>query len=54
MRQLITFVKEAHSSTFRRVVLSALLDTADRPNKKEPDIQTTRVIRYATLHINMY
>lgn len=45
VRQLITYVKEAHGSTFRRVALSALLDTADRPNKKDIDTQTTRVIR---------
>lgn len=46
IRQLITYVKEAHGSTFRRVALSGLLDTADRPNKKDNNIQTTRVIRY--------
>ncbi|XP_031332358.1 protein unc-80 homolog isoform X3 [Photinus pyralis] len=46
VRQLITYVKEAHGSTFRRVALSALLDTADRPHKKESDLQTTRVIRH--------
>lgn len=45
VRQLITYVKEAHSSTFRRVALSALVDTADRPSKKTADVQTTRVIR---------
>ncbi|XP_071051603.1 protein unc-80 homolog isoform X3 [Onthophagus taurus] len=45
IRQLMTYVKEGHGSTFRRVALSALIDTADRPNKKE-NIQTTRVIRH--------
>lgn len=42
----MTYVKEAHGSVFRRVALSALLDTADRASKKEPNIQTTRVIRH--------
>ncbi|XP_065170367.1 protein unc-80 homolog isoform X8 [Atheta coriaria] len=46
VRQLMTYVKEAHGSVFRRVALSALLDTADRASKKEPNIQTTRVIRH--------
>ncbi|KAF5273419.1 hypothetical protein FQA39_LY07436 [Lamprigera yunnana] len=46
VRQLIIYVKEAHGSTFRRVVLSALLDTVDRPHKKDSDLQTTRVIRH--------
>lgn len=45
VRQLMTYVKEAHGSVFRRVALSALIDTADRPSKKESNIQTTRVIR---------
>lgn len=42
----MTYVKEGHGSVFRRVALSALIDTADRASKKEPNIQTTRVIRY--------
>lgn len=46
VRQLITYIKEGHGSVFRRVALSALLDTADRPSKKEPNVQTTRVIRH--------
>ncbi|KAK4883609.1 hypothetical protein RN001_006928 [Aquatica leii] len=46
VRQLVIYVKEAHGSTFRRVALSALLDTADRPHKKDPELQTTRVIRH--------
>lgn len=46
IRQLMTYVKEAHGSVFRRVALSALIDTAERPNRKEPNLQTTRVIRY--------
>ncbi|KAL3277360.1 hypothetical protein HHI36_012710 [Cryptolaemus montrouzieri] len=47
IRQLMIYVKEGHASVFRRVALSALLDTADRPNKKEnKNVQTTRVIRH--------
>lgn len=41
----MTYIKEAHGGVFRRVVLSALIDTSDRPNKPH-NIQTTRVIRY--------
>ncbi|KAF4517234.1 hypothetical protein B566_EDAN005288 [Ephemera danica] len=44
VRQLVTYVREAHGGTFRRVMLSALLDSASRPHKKEPSTQTTRVI----------
>ncbi|XP_044757175.1 protein unc-80 homolog [Coccinella septempunctata] len=47
IRQLMIYVKEGHGSVFRKVVLSALFDTADRPNKKEnKNVQTTRVIRH--------
>ncbi|KAJ8932970.1 hypothetical protein NQ314_014301 [Rhamnusium bicolor] len=46
IRQLMTYVKEGHGSIFRRVAMSALIDTADRPTKKEANIQTTRVIRH--------
>ncbi|CAH1139308.1 unnamed protein product [Phyllotreta striolata] len=46
VRQLVTYVKEGHGSIFRRVALSALIDTADRPTKKEVNVQTTRVIRH--------
>lgn len=46
IRQLITYIKEGHGNVFRRVALSALLDTADRPSKKEPNVKTTRVIRH--------
>ncbi|RZC42316.1 unc-80 -like protein, partial [Asbolus verrucosus] len=48
VRQLMTYVKEGHGSVFRRVALSALIDTADRPSKKETNVQTTRVIRYCS------
>ncbi|CAG9815242.1 unnamed protein product [Phaedon cochleariae] len=46
IRQLMTYVKEGHGSIFRRVALSALIDTAERPTKKEAKVQTTRVIRH--------
>ncbi|XP_026685981.1 protein unc-80 homolog [Diaphorina citri] len=46
VRQLMQYVKEAHGGTFRRVVLSGLIDTAIKPHRKEPDIQTTRVVRH--------
>ncbi|KAJ8917160.1 hypothetical protein NQ315_012652 [Exocentrus adspersus] len=46
IRQLMIYVKEGHGSVFRRVALSALIDTADRPTKKEANVQTTRVIRH--------
>lgn len=46
VRQLMTYVKEAHGSVFRRVALSGILDSADRPNKRcNSNVQTTRVIR---------
>ncbi|XP_030758641.1 protein unc-80 homolog isoform X4 [Sitophilus oryzae] len=46
IRQLMTYVKEGHGGSFRRVALSALLDTAEKNSKKEGNIQTTRVIRH--------
>ncbi|XP_046741954.1 protein unc-80 homolog isoform X2 [Diprion similis] len=47
LRQLMTYIKEAHGGVFRRVALSGLLDSADRPNKRNnSNIQTTRVIRH--------
>lgn len=39
------YVKEGHGNVFRCVALSALLDSADRPSKKETNVQTTRVIK---------
>jgi len=48
VRQLMTYVKEAHGGIFRRVALSGILDSADRPNKRcSSNMQTTRVIRFA-------
>ncbi|XP_065337258.1 protein unc-80 homolog isoform X7 [Cloeon dipterum] len=46
VRQFVLYIKEAHGGVFRRVVLSALIDSAVRPHKKEPEPQTTRVIRH--------
>ncbi|XP_049834730.1 protein unc-80 homolog isoform X4 [Schistocerca gregaria] len=46
VRQLMTYIKEAHGGVFRRVVLSGLMDSANRPHRKEPNVQTTRVIRH--------
>jgi hypothetical protein len=48
VRQLMTYVKEAHGGVFRRVALSGLLDSANRPHRKEPNMQTTRVVRYVS------
>ncbi|KAG7191052.1 hypothetical protein KM043_007098 [Ampulex compressa] len=47
IRQFMTYVKEAHGSIFKRVALSGILDSADRPNKRcNSNVQTTRVIRH--------
>lgn len=47
VRQMMTYVKEAHGGIFRRVSLSGILDSADRPNKRcNSNVQTTRVIRF--------
>ena len=45
VRQLIVYVKEAHGGVFRRVALSGLIDSADRPHKQTQQTQTTRVVR---------
>ncbi|CAH2040543.1 unnamed protein product, partial [Iphiclides podalirius] len=48
VRLLLSYVKEAHGTEFRLVALSALLDTAERPDSQQKDnnMQTTRVIRH--------
>ncbi|XP_066582663.1 protein unc-80 homolog [Prorops nasuta] len=47
LRQFMTYVKEWHGGVFRRVALSGILDSADRPNKRcNSNVQTTRVIRH--------
>lgn len=43
----MTYVKEAHGGVFRRVALSGLLDSANRPDKQSAT-QTTRVVRHVT------
>lgn len=46
LRQFMSYVKEVHGGAFRRVALSGILDSADRPNKRcNSNVQTTRVIR---------
>lgn len=46
VRQFVIYVKEAHGGIFRRVALSGILDSSDRPNKRcTSRLQTTRVIR---------
>lgn len=38
IRQLVQFIKEAHGNVFRRVALSALLDSAEKiATTKKPD-----------------
>ncbi|XP_068023752.1 protein unc-80 homolog [Melanerpes formicivorus] len=41
IQQLVQFIKEAHSKVFRRVVLSALLDSAEKliPGKKTEEME---------------
>jgi protein unc-80 len=52
VRQLMTYVKEAHGGIFRRVALSGILESADRPNKRcNSNMQTTRVIRFMNKNI---
>ncbi|XP_023318464.1 protein unc-80 homolog isoform X2 [Trichogramma pretiosum] len=50
VRQLMTYIKEAHGGVFRRVALSCILDSADRPNRVRSEPHQTKVIR----HINLY
>ncbi|XP_044582761.1 protein unc-80 homolog isoform X12 [Cotesia glomerata] len=47
IKQFITYVKENHGGVFRRVALSGILDSSDKPNKRcNSSIITTRVIRH--------
>ncbi|XP_031838286.1 unc80, NALCN channel complex subunit isoform X4 [Nomia melanderi] len=47
LRQFMAYVKEVHCGIFRRVILSGIIDSADRPNKRcNSNVQTTRVIRH--------
>ncbi|KAL1497693.1 hypothetical protein ABEB36_008611 [Hypothenemus hampei] len=55
IKQLMTYVKEGHGTVFRRVALSALIDTAERNNKNKNQFQTTRVIKHlhqSTLNVD--
>lgn len=55
LRQFMAYVKEVHGGVFRRVILSGILDSADRPNKRyNSNVQTTRVIRYKCLPIRYF
>lgn len=46
VRQLLGYIRDGHGGVFRRVALSGLIDSADRPHKQRQKLQTTRVIRY--------
>uniref|UniRef100_A0A2S2Q2N9 Protein unc-80 n=1 Tax=Sipha flava TaxID=143950 RepID=A0A2S2Q2N9_9HEMI len=50
LRFLIGYIKDTHPSVFKRVMLSGLIDTANRNNEKHCNIQTTRVIRHIPIH----
>lgn len=50
IRQLVTYVKGAHGGPFRLVALSGIMAVTPRPNKKLPNMQTTRVIRHIQQH----
>lgn len=43
----MSYIKEAHGGVFRRVALSGLIDSANRPNKRSENMQTAKVIRHA-------
>lgn len=45
VRQLVTFIKNAHGAIFRRIALSAAIDVTPKAHKKAYDLQTTRVVR---------
>ncbi|XP_050045385.1 protein unc-80 homolog [Dermacentor andersoni] len=47
LRQLISYVHDNHGGIFRRVALSGMLDSADRPNKKKNYVPGTRIVRHA-------
>ncbi|KAG7310085.1 hypothetical protein JYU34_004625 [Plutella xylostella] len=46
VRQLLHYVRESHGGVFRLTALSGLLDTAERREQRDRDMQTTRVIRH--------
>lgn len=41
----MSYIREYHGGVFRRVALSGLLDSAERPHKKKNTIPTTRIVR---------
>lgn len=42
----MSYIREYHGGVFRRVALSGLLDSAERPHKKNKNtIPTTRIVR---------
>jgi len=45
VRLFTSYVKEVHGGVFRRVALSGLIDSAERPHKRRPKTQTTRIVR---------
>ncbi|XP_046393341.1 protein unc-80 homolog [Ischnura elegans] len=47
VRQLMTYIKEAHGGVFRRVALSGLLDSANRPNKGHSNQQSSKAPKNA-------
>ncbi|KAM7293561.1 protein unc-80 homolog [Ixodes scapularis] len=46
LRQLMSYVHDNHGGIFRRVALSGMLDSADRPNKKKNYVPGTRIVRF--------
>ncbi|KAF2344210.1 hypothetical protein FHG87_025034 [Trinorchestia longiramus] len=54
VRLLTRYVREAHGGVFRRVALSGLIDSADRPHKRTPKTQTTRIVRRVTVEDDPY
>lgn len=50
VRQLLGYIRDGHGGVFRRVALSGLIDSADRPHKQRQKLQTTRVIRFV-IHV---
>ncbi|XP_071444564.1 protein unc-80 homolog isoform X1 [Hetaerina americana] len=48
VRQLMTYIKEAHGGVFRRVALSGLLDSANRPHKGQSGQQSTKSAKNAS------
>ncbi|XP_063871430.1 protein unc-80 homolog isoform X10 [Scylla paramamosain] len=54
VRHLLGYIHDGHGGVFRRVVLSGLIDSADRPHKQRQKLQTTRVIRRVTVEDDVY